>query len=237
MCRSIFHLEMIRVQRSEYLQFCEVINELVFIGVFFCSNLSSFDELISLKRMINFDQFNHFGQEGKDIKGLEAKGGLSSIFTFFNLPAGAELVLEAEEFLPLAGAEGGSFIVIPFKVSALNVDFDFKTDLIVFGPETGSTSSNFFSERRGVLQTENHQLNHNQLLKSRVESSVLEDLGILLLVIDISELSAEDFKNTGSLDPKLENLSVYMLHVFGTHGVVPVWAQKGMDEDLVAKGD
>ncbi|GKD14458.1 hypothetical protein Tco_1198865, partial [Tanacetum coccineum] len=34
-----------------------------------------------------------------------AKGGLSSILTFFNLPAGAELVLEVEELFPLAGAE------------------------------------------------------------------------------------------------------------------------------------
>ncbi|GJT36078.1 hypothetical protein Tco_0926497 [Tanacetum coccineum] len=37
---------------------------------------------------------------------MPAKGGSSSIFTFFNLPAGAELVLEAEELLlPQAGAE------------------------------------------------------------------------------------------------------------------------------------
>ncbi|GJW83713.1 MAK10-like protein [Tanacetum coccineum] len=45
------------------------------------------------------------------------KGGSSSIFTFFNLPAGAELVFEAEELLlPLVGAEECSFIMIPFKV-------------------------------------------------------------------------------------------------------------------------
>ncbi|GKE33805.1 hypothetical protein Tco_1453127 [Tanacetum coccineum] len=65
------------------------------------------------------------------------------------------LTFEAEELLlPLAGAGDGSFIVTPFKVSALNVDFYLKIDLIVFGPEIGSTSSNFFSGGRGVLQTE-----------------------------------------------------------------------------------
>ncbi|GKD74801.1 hypothetical protein Tco_1333083, partial [Tanacetum coccineum] len=84
-----------------------------------------------------------------------AKGGSSSIFTLFSLPARAELTFEAEELLlPLAGAEDGSFIMTPFKVLALNVDFDFKIYLIVFGPETGSAPSNFFSEGRGVLQSE-----------------------------------------------------------------------------------
>nr|GFA04487.1 hypothetical protein [Tanacetum cinerariifolium] len=82
------------------------------------------------------------------------RGGSSFTFTFFNLPEGAEFVLEAEELLlPLAGAEDGSFNVIPFKVSTLNMDFDFKIDLTVFGPEPGSAPSNFFSGRRGVLHT------------------------------------------------------------------------------------
>ncbi|GKG57018.1 hypothetical protein Tco_0582369, partial [Tanacetum coccineum] len=80
-----------------------------------------------------------------------AKGGPSSIFTFFNLPAGVELVLEAEELLlPLAGTEEGSFIMIPFNVSALKVDFDFKIDLIVFGPETSSALVNFSSGGGGA---------------------------------------------------------------------------------------
>nr|GEW98484.1 hypothetical protein [Tanacetum cinerariifolium] len=70
-----------------------------------------------------------------------AKGGSSSIFTFFNLPVDAEIVLEAEELLlPITGAEEGTFIVIHFKVLALNVDFDFRIDLIVFGLETGTTT-------------------------------------------------------------------------------------------------
>ncbi|GJX03463.1 hypothetical protein Tco_0189379 [Tanacetum coccineum] len=51
------------------------------------------------------------------------------------------------------GSEEGSFIVIPFKVSALNVDFDFKIDLIAFGPETGSAPASFSNEGSGVLQT------------------------------------------------------------------------------------
>nr|GEU85275.1 putative reverse transcriptase domain-containing protein [Tanacetum cinerariifolium] len=81
---------------------------------------------------------------------------------------GAELVLETEELLlPLAGAEEGSFIVIPFKVLALNVDFDFKIDLIVFGLEIDSTPVTFSSGGRGCYRLKIHQLNHNQLLKSQ----------------------------------------------------------------------
>ncbi|GKA29046.1 hypothetical protein Tco_0715291 [Tanacetum coccineum] len=84
-----------------------------------------------------------------------AKGGSSLIFTLFSLPAGAELTFEAEELLlPLAGAEDGSFILTPFKVSAFNMDFDLKIDLTLFDPKIGSTPSNFFSGGRGVLQTE-----------------------------------------------------------------------------------
>ncbi|GJW72404.1 hypothetical protein Tco_0129321 [Tanacetum coccineum] len=76
--------------------------------------------------------------------------------------AGAELVLEAEEpLLPLAGAEEGSFIVIPFKVSALNVDFDFKIDLMVFDPEAGSTQVSFSSWERGCYRLKIHPSNHN----------------------------------------------------------------------------
>ncbi|GJV63934.1 zinc finger, CCHC-type containing protein [Tanacetum coccineum] len=68
---------------------------------------------------------------------------------FQSLIAGAELVLEAEAFLlPLAGAEDGSFTMTPFKFLALNVEFDFKIDLIVFDPDTGSTPTNFSSGGR-----------------------------------------------------------------------------------------
>ncbi|GKB40407.1 hypothetical protein Tco_0885349 [Tanacetum coccineum] len=117
------------------------------------------------------------------------KGGSSSIFTFFNLPARAELVLEVKEpLLPLTRAEEGSFIVIVFKVSSLNVDFDFKIDLIVFGPEIGSAPVSFSSGGWGV------------------ESSASDNLDLLLPVIDTSELSVEDFTNTGSFGPELECL-------------------------------
>nr|GEW16130.1 hypothetical protein [Tanacetum cinerariifolium] len=90
------------------------------------------------------------------------------MFTFFNLPARAELVLEAEELLlPLARAEEGSFIMIPFKVLALNVDFDFKINFIVFGPETSSTPVSFSSGGSGCYKLKIHPLNHNQSLKSQ----------------------------------------------------------------------
>nr|GEX88278.1 hypothetical protein [Tanacetum cinerariifolium] len=42
-------------------------------------------------------------------------------------------------------AEDGSFIMTPFKVSALNVDFDLKIDLIVFGLEIASAMSTLTS--------------------------------------------------------------------------------------------
>nr|GEZ78373.1 hypothetical protein [Tanacetum cinerariifolium] len=82
--------------------------------------------------------------------------------------ARAKLVLETEELLlPLAEAEKGSFIVIPFRVLALNVNFDFKIDLIVFGPKTGSAPVSFSSGGRGCYRIKIHQLNHNLLLKSQ----------------------------------------------------------------------
>ncbi|GKB96166.1 hypothetical protein Tco_0982303 [Tanacetum coccineum] len=97
-----------------------------------------------------------------------AKGGSSSIFTFFNLLVGAELVLEAEELLlPLAGAEERSFIMIPCKVSALNVDFEFKINLIVFSSETVLAPVSFSSGGRGCYRLKTHPLNHNQSLKSQ----------------------------------------------------------------------
>nr|GFA71279.1 hypothetical protein [Tanacetum cinerariifolium] len=65
---------------------------------------------------------------------------------------GAELTFKAE-VLVLAGAEDGSFMVIPFKTLALNVEFDFKIYLIVFGPETGPVPPSFSSGGRGVMQT------------------------------------------------------------------------------------
>nr|GEV50395.1 hypothetical protein [Tanacetum cinerariifolium] len=131
-----------------------------------------------------------------------AKGGSSFIFTFFNLPARAEIVLEAKELLlTLAGAEEGSFIMIPFKVSSLNVDFDFKIDLIVFGPETSLAPVSFSNKGRGCYRLKIHPLNHNQ-----VESLAFDNLGLLLPVIETSELYAEDLTDTGSFSPELEGL-------------------------------
>ncbi|GKF22853.1 hypothetical protein Tco_0075175, partial [Tanacetum coccineum] len=71
------------------------------------------------------------------------------------LPAGAEFFLESKTFLfPLARAEVGSLMVTPFKVLALNLELDFKIDLIVFGADTGSSPASFFSGGRRVLQTD-----------------------------------------------------------------------------------
>nr|GEY15313.1 hypothetical protein [Tanacetum cinerariifolium] len=66
----------------------------------------------------------------------------------------------------LLGAEEGSFKVILFKVSSLNVGFDFKFDLIVFGPGAGLAPASFFSRGRGCYRLKIHLMNHNQSLKS-----------------------------------------------------------------------
>nr|GEV70104.1 putative reverse transcriptase domain-containing protein [Tanacetum cinerariifolium] len=119
-----------------------------------------FNTIVS-SELFDFDViliFNSFDERQDSFRSLSsfitiAKGGSSLIFTLFILPAGAELTFEAKELLlPLSGADDGSFIMTPFK--ALNVDFDLKIDLIVIGPETGSSPPNFFSKGRGVLQTE-----------------------------------------------------------------------------------
>nr|GEW54958.1 hypothetical protein [Tanacetum cinerariifolium] len=54
----------------------------------------------------------------------------------------------------LAGKEKISIDKQPFKVLALNVEFDTKIDFIVFGPDTCLTLANFSSGERGVLQNE-----------------------------------------------------------------------------------
>ncbi|GKC07393.1 hypothetical protein Tco_0999003 [Tanacetum coccineum] len=113
---------------------------------------------------------------------------------------GAELTFEAEVLLlPLARAEDGLFIMTPFKASALNVDFDFKINLIVFGLETGSALSNFFSRRRGVLQTENKTCleQHPKMGKSRRGFSrtiALIDSGCSGSLIGDKDKFVSDFK-------------------------------------------
>ncbi|GKE44737.1 hypothetical protein Tco_1472021, partial [Tanacetum coccineum] len=70
------------------------------------------------------------------------KGMSSSVLTFFSLPPGDEFFLEAETFLfSLAGDKRlvGSFMVTPYKVSALIVELDFKIDLIVLVTEESVT--------------------------------------------------------------------------------------------------
>ncbi|GKF43736.1 hypothetical protein Tco_0130288, partial [Tanacetum coccineum] len=76
---------------------------------------------------------------------------------------------EGKDVEDLEGAEDGSFSVIPFKVLALNVDFDFKIDLIVFGPEPGSAPLTSSIEEKECYILKIHQLNHNQMLESQIQ--------------------------------------------------------------------
>nr|GEY04088.1 retrovirus-related Pol polyprotein from transposon TNT 1-94 [Tanacetum cinerariifolium] len=65
---------------------------------------------------------------------------------------GVEFFLEAKTFLlALAGVEDGSFMLTPLNVSGLNVELDFKIDLIVFGLDIGLAPANFSSGGKGVL--------------------------------------------------------------------------------------
>nr|GEX03811.1 zinc finger, CCHC-type [Tanacetum cinerariifolium] len=50
-------------------------------------------------------------------------------------------------------AEDGSFILIIFEAFILNVELEFKIDLIAFVPEAGSAPPSFSSGGTGVLQT------------------------------------------------------------------------------------
>nr|GFA31923.1 hypothetical protein [Tanacetum cinerariifolium] len=108
----------------------------------------------------DFTKTKSFSQYWRDLQSFSSfitldKGKTSLVFTFFNLPARAELIFKVESFLLiLAGAEDDSFIMTHFKVLALNVEFDFKIDLIVFGPETCSAPPSFSSGGRRVLQIE-----------------------------------------------------------------------------------
>nr|GEW74847.1 hypothetical protein [Tanacetum cinerariifolium] len=66
--------------------------------------------------------------DGMDEEGLVRIGFISvAKVSLVEEDKGAELFFEAGTFLlTLAGAEDGSFMVTPFKVLALNVEFDFK---------------------------------------------------------------------------------------------------------------
>ncbi|GKC12700.1 hypothetical protein Tco_1009482 [Tanacetum coccineum] len=112
----------------------------------------------------------------------------SSIFIFLSLPVGAEFLLEAEIFLlPLAGAKDGSFMVTPFNVSGLNVELDFNIDLIVFGPEIGSTPANFYSGGRGMLQTKDSSAASYSVAEELViatEESVIASKGSVIFTCD-----------------------------------------------------
>ncbi|GJS68044.1 hypothetical protein Tco_0682609 [Tanacetum coccineum] len=71
-------------------------------------------------------------------------------------------------------------MVTPFKVSALNVEFDFKIDLIAFGPDTGSTLANFSSGERGVLQTKDSSAKSYSV----AEESVIATKGSIIYICD-----------------------------------------------------
>nr|GEZ46389.1 hypothetical protein [Tanacetum cinerariifolium] len=84
----------------------------------------------------------------------------------------AELIFKAKALLlPLAGAEDRSYIMTPFKASALNVEFDFKINLIVFGPKTVSGPTNFSSRGRGVLETKDSFAESYSVAKELVTST------------------------------------------------------------------
>nr|GEW24042.1 hypothetical protein [Tanacetum cinerariifolium] len=136
--------------------------------------------------------------------------------------ARVELTFEAEELLlTLAGAEDGSFIMTPFEVSALNVDFDFKIDLIVFGPEIGSTLSNFFSRGRRVLQIKDLSAESYSV----AEESLTATKGLVVLLYDsarsfsdktfVFTIKALGLKSLNSREPISPDFVVFGLNVFG----------------------
>ncbi|GKE69553.1 hypothetical protein Tco_1527625 [Tanacetum coccineum] len=71
-------------------------------------------------------------------------------------------------------------MVTPFKVSALNMEFDFKIDLIVFSPDTGSTPPNFSSRGKQVLQTKDSSAESYLV----VEESVIATEGSVIFTYD-----------------------------------------------------
>ncbi|GJW75938.1 hypothetical protein Tco_0135308 [Tanacetum coccineum] len=93
------------------------------------------------------DQVREHLEEGKGIAGLEVHWEEPD--ESFCFETEAELVLKAEELLlPLAGAEEGSFIVIPFK---------------------DQYQSASLVEKVGCYRLKIHLLNHNQSLKSQIQ--------------------------------------------------------------------
>ncbi|GKE90230.1 hypothetical protein Tco_1567705 [Tanacetum coccineum] len=93
-----------------------------------------------------------------------------------------KLAFEAEA-LPLAGAERGSFMVTPFKALVLNVEFDFKIDLIIFGPETGSIPFNFSKGGRELLQTKDSSTDSGSV----AEESVTATRESVVLICDLAK--------------------------------------------------
>ncbi|GJU01896.1 hypothetical protein Tco_1112234 [Tanacetum coccineum] len=121
-----------------------------------------------LEQVDHFDQLDHFGQMKLQFQEQLVKNG-------------AELTFEAEVlFLPLAGAEDGSFIMTPFKASALNADLNFKIDLIVFGQETVSDES-----------VDGQQTGGSVVFLYDSVGSILPALAIRLLFLTIEALEAE----------------------------------------------
>nr|GEW88390.1 hypothetical protein [Tanacetum cinerariifolium] len=105
----------------------------------------------------NESRFREMIRKELDTEGRSSQqeNGVQNQFNSYS--CGAEFFLEDKTFLfPLARAKQmvGSFMVTPFKVSSLNVELDYKIDLIVLGPDAGSTSASFSNGGRGVLQTE-----------------------------------------------------------------------------------
>nr|GEU41169.1 hypothetical protein [Tanacetum cinerariifolium] len=109
----------------------------------------------------------------------------------------AELTFKAEELLLLlAGAEDGLFIMTPFKVLALNVDFDLKIDLIVFGLETVAEELVTATGGSVVFLCDSAGSILPVSLFCKIKPSTSDSHGLSTPGMDTFVSSAEDFINT-----------------------------------------
>ncbi|GKC75144.1 hypothetical protein Tco_1125918 [Tanacetum coccineum] len=122
-----------------------------------------------------------------------------------------EFVLAFEaEALPLVGAEGVSLMVIPFKASVLDVDFDFKIDLIVFGPETVAEESVTPTGESVVLICVLAMRIFSVSWFGRIDPSASDSQVRSTPGVDTFVSSTEDFTNNSSKCTELEGSSIVL---------------------------